>query len=89
MLWVVCSIRLQRGIRKADFSGLGLLWAAGHVSLASVRILVTSVSYVAVGIIVLHIIEIPDSTRDPEDGRRRVNTLSWSRKFRSKREKMS
>lgn len=73
-------------MRKAGFSGLCLLWAAGHVSLASVRILVTSV--IAVGIIVLHVIETPDSTRDPEDGRRRENTLSWSRKFRSKREKM-
>lgn len=75
-------------MRNLGFSGLCLLWAAGHVSLASVRILVTSVSYIAVGIIILHVIEAPDSTRDPEDGRRRENTLSWSRKFRSKREKM-
>lgn len=72
---------------NAGFSGLCLFWAAGHVLLASVRILVISVSYIAVGIIVLHGTETPDSTRDPEDGRRRENTLSWSRKFRSKERK--
>lgn len=74
---------------NAGFSGLCLSWAAGHVSSASVRILVMSVSYIAVGVIVLHVIETPDSTRDPEDGRRRENTLSWGRKFRCKREKTS
>lgn len=33
------------------------------------------------------ILRPPDSIGDPEDGRRRENTLSWSRKFRSKERK--